>query len=48
MRAFLAGLVVAEIRTVATARPPWFDCDTEDNLATAEQWCTEPLTHPPT
>lgn len=33
--AMLAGLDVARVASPAQERAPWFDCDTEDDLATA-------------
>ncbi|GEM_PF-203035 len=40
MRALLAGLRVAEVivPVAGSAPPPWYDCDTEDDLRRAEEW----------
>lgn len=38
MRELAAGLRVARVPADATAPPPWFDCDTEDDLRRAEEW----------
>jgi molybdopterin-guanine dinucleotide biosynthesis protein A len=37
MRALLGGLRVAEVRAPAGDRPPWFDCDTDNDLYRANQ-----------
>jgi molybdopterin-guanine dinucleotide biosynthesis protein A len=37
MRSLLAGLRVTEVRAEAGARPPWYDCDTDEDLRKAEQ-----------
>jgi len=42
MRELAAGVRIAEVRLAelhqAEAPPPWFDCDTEDDLRRAEEW----------
>jgi molybdopterin-guanine dinucleotide biosynthesis protein A len=42
MRALTAGLRVAEVRLPdpdpGARPPPWYDCDTEDDLRRAEEW----------
>ena len=37
MRALLGGLRVAEVRAPVGDRPPWFDCDTGDDLYRANR-----------
>ncbi len=37
LRAVLAGLDVVRVRS-RLEPPPWFDCDTEDDLRRAEEW----------
>ncbi len=34
----VAGLRVAEVRAPASGPPPWYDCDTHDDLRRAEEW----------
>jgi molybdopterin-guanine dinucleotide biosynthesis protein A len=38
MRALLAELTVAELPWTGTGAPPWFDCDTGDDVRRAERW----------
>ncbi|MFE0592110.1 molybdenum cofactor guanylyltransferase [Micromonospora echinospora] len=38
VRALLAGLTVAELRWSGEGPPPWFDCDTDDDVRRAEEW----------
>lgn len=38
MRALLADLTVAELRWPGAGPPPWFDCDTDDDVRRAEEW----------
>jgi molybdopterin-guanine dinucleotide biosynthesis protein A len=38
MRALLAGLDVAEVAWTDPGPPPWFDCDTDEDLRQAEEW----------
>jgi molybdenum cofactor guanylyltransferase len=41
LRAALGGLVVTEVCAAVPAErglPPWFDCDTEDDLRVVERW----------
>ncbi|SCL38976.1 Molybdopterin-guanine dinucleotide biosynthesis protein A [Micromonospora pallida] len=38
VRALLAGLVVGELRWSGDGPPPWFDCDTDDDVRRAEEW----------
>jgi molybdopterin-guanine dinucleotide biosynthesis protein A len=38
MRALLAGLTVAEVSWTGSGPPPWFDCDTDDDVRRAEEW----------
>ncbi|MGI5146575.1 molybdenum cofactor guanylyltransferase [Plantactinospora sp. CA-294935] len=38
MRALIAGLTVTEVAWRGTGLPPWFDCDTEDDVRRAEEW----------
>jgi molybdopterin-guanine dinucleotide biosynthesis protein A len=38
MRAVTAGLAVVPVRRVGRGLPPWFDCDTDDDLRRAEEW----------
>jgi molybdopterin-guanine dinucleotide biosynthesis protein A len=36
MRALVAGLAVADVEHSGATPPPWYDCDTPEDLATAE------------
>ncbi|WP_425413579.1 molybdenum cofactor guanylyltransferase [Micromonospora inyonensis] len=38
VRALLAGLTVAELHWSGGGPPPWFDCDTDDDVRRAEEW----------
>lgn len=38
VRALLAGLTVGELCWSGTGPPPWFDCDTDDDVRRAEEW----------
>ncbi|MFC0532953.1 molybdenum cofactor guanylyltransferase [Phytohabitans kaempferiae] len=38
MRALLAGLHAREVAWSEPGPPPWFDCDTDDDLRQAEEW----------
>ncbi|WP_422772554.1 NTP transferase domain-containing protein [Plantactinospora sp. WMMC1484] len=38
MRALVAELAVTEVSWRGTGPPPWFDCDTEDDVRRAEEW----------
>ncbi len=38
MRSLFAGLHVAELDHTGTGPPPWYDCDTPEELATAREW----------
>jgi molybdopterin-guanine dinucleotide biosynthesis protein A len=38
VRALLTGLVVGELRWSGDGPPPWFDCDTDDDVRRAEEW----------
>ncbi|MGX7677166.1 molybdenum cofactor guanylyltransferase [Plantactinospora sp. DSM 117369] len=38
MRALIAELTVTELAWRGTGPPPWFDCDTEDDVRRAEEW----------
>jgi molybdenum cofactor guanylyltransferase len=38
MRELLDGLVVAGIEPTGSTAPPWFDCDTDDDVRRAEEW----------
>jgi molybdopterin-guanine dinucleotide biosynthesis protein A len=38
VRELLAHLRVAEVSWRRPGPPPWFDCDTDDDLRTAEEW----------
>jgi molybdenum cofactor guanylyltransferase len=38
MRALFAGLDVGEVAWTEPGPPPWFDCDTDDDLRQAEEW----------
>jgi len=39
IRELFGGLAVAEV-THIDGPPPWFDCDTEDDIRRAEEWLT--------
>ncbi|MEU8386531.1 NTP transferase domain-containing protein [Micromonospora sp. NPDC048843] len=38
VRALLAGLVVREMAWSGEGPPPWFDCDTDEDVRRAEEW----------
>lgn len=38
MRALLAGLTVAEVTWPDAGPPPWFDCDTDQDVQRAQEW----------
>nr|WP_234359623.1 NTP transferase domain-containing protein [Plantactinospora sp. BC1] len=38
MRALVAELTVTEVAWRGSGPPPWFDCDTDDDLRRAEEW----------
>lgn len=38
MRALLTGLDVREVAWTESGPPPWFDCDTDEDLRQAEEW----------
>jgi molybdopterin-guanine dinucleotide biosynthesis protein A len=38
VRALLAGLVVREVPWSGGGPPPWFDCDTDEDVRRAEEW----------
>lgn len=38
MRSLLAGLTVADLPWAGVGPPPWFDCDTDDDVRRAEEW----------
>ncbi|SCL22440.1 Molybdopterin-guanine dinucleotide biosynthesis protein A [Micromonospora nigra] len=38
LRALLAGLAVVEVRWLGDGPPPWFDCDTDNDVRRAEEW----------
>jgi molybdopterin-guanine dinucleotide biosynthesis protein A len=38
VRALLTGLDVGEVRWSGRGAPPWFDCDTDDDVRRAEEW----------
>lgn len=38
VRALLAGLVVREVAWSGEGPPPWFDCDTDEDVRRAEEW----------
>ena len=38
MRALLDGLDVIEMRWTDPGPPPWFDCDTDEDVRRAEEW----------
>jgi hypothetical protein len=39
LRELFGSLAVAEVRRDVYP-PPWFDCDTEDDIQRAEEWLT--------
>jgi molybdopterin-guanine dinucleotide biosynthesis protein A len=41
LRELLAGLAVAEIGHRAPGPPPWYDCDTKEELDRAEEWADD-------
>ncbi|MFI5928718.1 molybdenum cofactor guanylyltransferase [Micromonospora sp. NPDC051543] len=38
MRAVLAGLAIHDVPWVGAGPPPWFDCDTDEDVRRAEEW----------
>jgi molybdopterin-guanine dinucleotide biosynthesis protein A len=38
MRALVAELTVAELTWTGSGPPPWFDCDTDDDVRRVEEW----------
>jgi molybdopterin-guanine dinucleotide biosynthesis protein A len=38
IRALLAGLRVREVPWTGAGPPPWFDCDTDEDVRRAEEW----------
>lgn len=42
MRGLLAGLSVTEERWTRPGPPPWYDCDTQEDLERAEEWARRP------
>ncbi|MET8362433.1 NTP transferase domain-containing protein [Micromonospora sp. NPDC005194] len=38
VRALLAGLAVREVPWAGDGPPPWFDCDTDEDVRRAEEW----------
>ncbi|MFK3982529.1 molybdenum cofactor guanylyltransferase [Micromonospora sp. NPDC050397] len=40
IRAMVAELTVIEIQWPGSGPPPWFDCDTDDDVRRAEEWTT--------
>ncbi|MEU5908009.1 NTP transferase domain-containing protein [Micromonospora sp. NPDC047527] len=38
VRALLAGLVIREVPWVRSGPPPWFDCDTDEDVRRAKEW----------
>lgn len=38
VRALLAGLAVREVAWAGDGPPPWFDCDTDEDVRRAEEW----------
>ncbi|MEU5563166.1 molybdenum cofactor guanylyltransferase [Micromonospora musae] len=38
VRALLGGLTVREVAWVGAGPPPWFDCDTDQDVRRAEEW----------
>ncbi len=41
VRALLAGLTVREVAWPAAGPPPWFDCDTDADVRSAEEWADD-------
>jgi molybdopterin-guanine dinucleotide biosynthesis protein A len=41
MRSLVSGLAVVPVRWAGRGLPPWFDCDTDDDLRRAEEWADE-------
>jgi molybdopterin-guanine dinucleotide biosynthesis protein A len=41
MRALTTGLAVVRVPWAGRGLPPWFDCDTDDDLRRAEEWVNE-------
>jgi molybdenum cofactor guanylyltransferase len=41
VQALVAGLAVAPVRWAGQGLPPWFDCDTDEDLRRAEEWAHE-------
>jgi molybdenum cofactor guanylyltransferase len=41
VKALLAGLVVAAVPWAGHGLPPWFDCDTDEDLRRVEEWTRE-------
>ncbi|MCW3816568.1 NTP transferase domain-containing protein [Micromonospora sp. DR5-3] len=40
VRGLLAGMVVREVSWSGSGPPPWFDCDTDEDVRRAEEWAT--------
>ncbi|WP_433459725.1 molybdenum cofactor guanylyltransferase [Micromonospora sp. CA-248212] len=38
MRALLAGLAIHDVPWAGAGPPPWFDCDTDEDVRRAEEW----------
>ncbi|MET8525381.1 NTP transferase domain-containing protein [Micromonospora sp. NPDC005172] len=38
MRALFAGLAIREVPWAGDGPPPWFDCDTDEDVRRAEEW----------
>jgi molybdopterin-guanine dinucleotide biosynthesis protein A len=38
VRGLLAGMVVQEVSWSGSGPPPWFDCDTDEDIRRAEEW----------
>ncbi|MFE9689760.1 molybdenum cofactor guanylyltransferase [Micromonospora sp. NPDC005806] len=38
VRGLLAGMVVREVTWSGSGPPPWFDCDTDEDIRRAEEW----------
>ena len=38
IRALVADLTVIEVSWAGSGPPPWFDCDTDDDVRRAEEW----------
>ncbi|MFF5054484.1 molybdenum cofactor guanylyltransferase [Micromonospora sp. NPDC000663] len=38
VRALLGGLLVGEVPWAGAGPPPWFDCDTDEDVRRAEEW----------